>query len=520
MKAHITLLCILSALQTLSAAHFQVQKEEDSILILDESNFESTLASHTTLLVSFYAPWCGHCKKLAPELQKAATTLLKEEPPIRIGMIDAIEEEELAKKHGVTGFPTLLFFRDGQAPVEYEGGRSEREITAYVRKRTGPPASFVSSADFEKVLKKYPDVLVVGFFNAEEMESGYQGKLLQAVAASVDEYEFIHTPDAGILDEENLEGGGVLQGKVVIFKDFDEKRSVFSVTPDTTVKELSLWILKMSTPKLMQFSQDRSRQIFKGPVKQHMLTFVDPTASYMGELKETLTTLADDHRGEILHIYVPSSEDRVMNYFSLEKKELPKTVIVDVSKSDGGAGSLKKYLFTGSKLHTLEDLRQFESDFLAGTLTPILKSEDDKPGNMRGKVKIITGKSFRVDVAENVEHDVFLMFYAPWCGHCKALLPKWDDLGDKFYDVTKESKDTVPYIAKLDATANEIEEAGVVIRGFPTIYFFPADKTKSPELYDGGREVKDFVTFLQRRSTKSFELKDGLKGGPDYHDEL
>ena len=310
------------------------------------------------------------------------------------------------------------------------------------------------------------------------------------------------------------------QGSIVIFKNFDEKRSVFPVTPESKIEELTDWILKMSTPKLMQFSQDRSRQIFKGPIKNHMLTFVETSGTYMDGLKETLATLADDHRGEMLHVYVPSSEDRVMSYFGLEKKDLPRTVIVDISKADGGAGSMKKYLFSGSKLHTLEDLRQFESDFFAGVLSPVLKSEDDKPGNMRGKVKVITGKKFKEDVAENVEHDVLLMFYAPWCGHCKALIPKWDDLGDIFYDVTKESKDSVPFVAKMDATANEIDEAGVVIRGFPTIYYFPADKSQPPELYDGGRETEDFVKFLQRRATKAFELKDGMKGGPEYHDEL
>lgn len=145
---------------------------KSAVLDLIPDNFDKVvLKSGKPTLVEFFAPWCGHCKNLAPVYEELAQVFEFAKDKVQIAKVDADAERALGKRFGVQGFPTLKWF-DGKSdkPTEYNGGRDLESLSSFITEKTGikpkkkmaPPSEVVmlTDATFKKNVGLDKHVLV------------------------------------------------------------------------------------------------------------------------------------------------------------------------------------------------------------------------------------------------------------------------------------------------------------------------------------------------------------------------
>ena len=138
----------------------------------------------------------------------------------------------------------------------------------------------------------------------------------------------------------------------------------------------------------------------------------------------------------------------------------------------------------------VEDIKTFVSDFKANKLIPNYKSERAPKDNTK-PLKVIVGTTHK-DLVLDSDNDVFIKYYAPWCGHCQQMVPIWEDLATELKDVAGL------VIADMDATANEV--AALDFEGFHTLKLYQKGNKSAPVEFDGDRTVEELKKYLKENS--------------------
>ncbi|EIN04376.1 thioredoxin-like protein [Punctularia strigosozonata HHB-11173 SS5] len=112
------------------------------VLSLNSKNFYGYL-SEGPLFVKFFAPWCGHCKKLAPHWTKLAEAMKHR---MAIAEVDCEAEPKLCKQQGVTGYPMLYYYEGGEK-TEYVGGRKIGPLQSWAEKAAAPSVLEITTTD-------------------------------------------------------------------------------------------------------------------------------------------------------------------------------------------------------------------------------------------------------------------------------------------------------------------------------------------------------------------------------------
>uniref|UniRef100_A0A914C997 Thioredoxin domain-containing protein n=1 Tax=Acrobeloides nanus TaxID=290746 RepID=A0A914C997_9BILA len=121
--------------------------------VLDLNDKFVDVANEGSWFIKFYAPWCGHCKKLAPVWDQLAHSLTEKNSLVRIGKVDCTRFASACTHFKVTGYPTLIFFRNG-VQIPYEGDRQKQALLNFVLKASSPTIGTLDSTAKFSELKK------------------------------------------------------------------------------------------------------------------------------------------------------------------------------------------------------------------------------------------------------------------------------------------------------------------------------------------------------------------------------
>lgn len=306
--------CMIIIVPLISCNEFKI--DDGKVLQLDESNFDAAISSFDFIFVDFYAPWCGHCKRLSPELDKAAPMLSGLKKPVVIAKIDADKYSRIASKYEIDGFPTLKIFMHG-VPTDYYGPRKADSLVRYLRK-------FVA-----------PDVTVL------ESDSGIT-EFVEAAGTSFPIFIGFG------LDE------SAISSMAIKFK----KNAWFSVAKDFSEKTMALYDFDKAPALLALHPNFNEQNIFYGPfedkfveefIQQSLLPLTLPITG------ESLKLLKDDDRKIVLTIV----EDET----HYESKELIKLL-------RGAASANRDYVFAYVGYNQWKD---FAEAFEVGRKTPLPK---------------------------------------------------------------------------------------------------------------------------------------------------
>jgi len=208
----------------------------------------------------------------------------------------------------------------------------------------------------------------------------------------------------------------------------------------------------------------------------------DDQADFMKVFREAAVA----HKGKMLFAYAGDAnqiQGKLSEFMGVEKSNWPTLRAILPEK-------MKKFVSeVEAKDLSVESIGKFIDGIKDGSIKPHLKSAD-VPADNSGPVTVVVGTEFAKIVMDPTK-DVLVKYYAPWCGHCKKLLPIWEELGEVF----KDHPNLV--LAKFDATANEAE--GVEIRGYPTLKWYPRDN-KEGVTYEGERDLASFKKWLEENS--------------------
>lgn len=478
----VCLSAILSAAFAASAAPAKEEAEVGGVPQLKLDSFDSFVDDNQLAMVKFFAPWCGHCIKMA-EPYKAAGKLLKDQSvKAAVAEVDCTIEKDLCEKHGISGYPSIKVFRASNkaSALDYKGARDTESIVEYLKRLSLPAVQTLKPEEVKKHIETFKKSLVV-IANMPKSHAAYAA-FEKAADGLREEYSF-----ALVEGKEN---------SITVHKNFDEAEVKYSKPLDKlTAEDLSAWLQEESIPLMDEISPNNYEKYINAKKPMAYLFYEnDEQRKTYGEIVQKVMK---PYKGKINAIYISVKD------FGEHAKNLnldqswPGFVIHNVEEN-------LKFPFTAKDkpAMTEQSLAKFVKSYVDGTIKPNFKSEavPEAAKQKADNIKTAVHDNFEQLVLDKSK-DVFLEVYAPWCGACKRIAPELEKLAEAY----APHQDKV-IIAKMDGIANDLPaSAKFTLEHFPTLLLYKANTNELVEMKQLGG-IKEIHEFIQANSVNKINI--------------
>jgi protein disulfide isomerase len=468
----VALACLLLA-PALAAA----KTPEEHVLELTDDTIDAVLRQNPVVFVMFHAPWCARSKAVLPLFAVSAMS----ETSVVWGRLDVTTQKKAALKFEITALPTLRLFRNGKSYADYDGGRSSIEITKYATAmRHAAVRAFPSKAMYDDFLGSSQDPFVIcvdtvsspACATFDEAADRSRGRHVQFIALARPE----------LVDECGL---APYRGSILLVRR-EEPRFVV-ITKTKTVEEMLAEIQAQALPLVGALDANSYRD-YAGVRLPMLYVFVSDSGISKAADKAALNAVrqvAGQFRGRLSFVHVDASKYAGLPHrIGLSGDKFPAIAIDHAGTS---------YTMPAATEITAPAVQAFVEGFLAGRATRTVRSERaPAQGHTVDGLTTVVGSTFG-QVVGSAEHDVFIQFYAPWCGFCKEMAPALGEVAKKL-----ENEDVV--IARFDATSNDFDKARFPLSGYPTLFFVKKGEPQTPpEEYTGGRTTEEMLAYLRTK---------------------
>ncbi|XP_040570200.1 LOW QUALITY PROTEIN: protein disulfide-isomerase TMX3 [Lepeophtheirus salmonis] len=307
-------------------------------------------------LIKFYAPWCGHCKKLEPIWKLSEQSLAHD--PVRVGRVDCTRFPIVATEFNIQGFPTILFLK-GENQYTYEGDRTREDIVAFSKKLLGPSVTQIKTEDdFRKAMERSEI-----FFVYSGSSEGLLYKHFKSLAAAHQQYDFFYHAPPEIVQK--FSDVSHKKNVIRVFKDGtshkfedngafedppkaesltmekykaeeDEKESVF-VTLDPRNVSLVSWVNSERFPLFMKVTRGKLNHLM---LSKKLLVMAVLEENRIGELSEEMLEFKEMiklvlernlHRYRSIFQFGWIGSPELANSVAMETLSLPNLLVLNVS---------------------------------------------------------------------------------------------------------------------------------------------------------------------------------------------